>query len=80
MRTSGVRVIIDHRQLSREALTGVIEEYVTRDGTEHTDSSAKAATVRDRLDNGDLVLVYDSELDSCNILPEDQLPAGKTDD
>ena len=73
-------MIIDHRQLSREALTGVIEEYVTRDGTEHTDSSVKAATVRDRLDNGGLFLVYDSELDSCNILSVDQLPAGNTDD
>ena len=67
------RVIIPHHQLSNEALAGAIEEYVTRDGTELTEASAKVATVRNGLDRGTLVLVYDPESDSCNILPADQL-------
>jgi uncharacterized protein YheU (UPF0270 family) len=55
-------------------LTGVVEEYVTRDGTELTDATGKVASVLAALDRGELVLVYDSEADSCNIMPADQLP------
>jgi len=66
-------VIIPHRQLSAATLTGVVEEYVTRDGTELSEASAKAAAVRRGLDLGTLVLVYDPDADSCNILPADQL-------
>jgi uncharacterized protein YheU (UPF0270 family) len=68
-------VIISHRQLSAEALAGVIEEYVTRDGTELTEASVKIESVRRRLDRGDLVLVYDAEHESCNILPADEAAA-----
>jgi uncharacterized protein YheU (UPF0270 family) len=67
-------VIVPHRALSEDALAGVIEEYVTRDGTEHTDAATKAAAVLARLDRGELVLVYDAESESCNILPADQVP------
>lgn len=62
-------MIIPHRELSDEALAGVIEEYVTRDGTELTEAPAKVATVRADLDRGELVLVYDPASESCNILP-----------
>lgn len=66
-------MIIPHRQLSAEGLTRVIEEYVTRDGTELSEASVKTAAVRRGLDLGTLVLVYDPDADSCNILPADQL-------
>jgi len=66
-------VIVPHCRLSAETLTGVIEEYVTRDGTELSEASAKIAAVRYGLDLGTLVLVYDPEADSCNILSVDQL-------
>ena len=66
-------MIIPHRQLSEEVLTGVIEEYVTRDGTELSEASAKVAAVRRGLDLRTLVLVYDPDAESCNILPADQL-------
>ena len=65
-------MIIPYRQLSAEALIGVIEEYVTRDGTELTDAPTKIAAVRRGLDLGTLVLVYDPDVDSCNILPVDE--------
>jgi len=67
-------MIVPHRQLSRAALEGVIEEYVTRDGTELTDAPNKTASVLASLDRGDLVLVYNAEADSCNIMPVDQVP------
>ena len=65
-------MIIPHQQLSAEALTGVIEEYVTRDGTELSEASTKVAAVRRGLDLGSLVLVYDPDAESCNILPADE--------
>lgn len=52
-------------------MTGVIEEYVTRDGTELSDAEIKIAAVRSRLDAGELQLVYDDETESCNIVPAD---------
>jgi uncharacterized protein YheU (UPF0270 family) len=66
-------VIIPHRKLSPDALAGVIEEYVTRDGTEHTDAATKAATVLRFLDDGELVLVFDPEDESCNIVQPESL-------
>ena len=67
-------MIVPHRQLSAEALIGVLEEYVTRHGTELSEASAKVAAVRRDLELGILVLVYDADSDSCYLLPADQVP------
>jgi uncharacterized protein YheU (UPF0270 family) len=64
-------MIIPHNELSDDALSGLIEEFVTRDGTEMSDASAKAAIVRKGLDRGDLLVVYDPKSESCNIVPAD---------
>jgi uncharacterized protein YheU (UPF0270 family) len=66
--------IVPHRKLSAEALAAVIDEYVTRDGTELTDAAPKRHAVMQALESGKLVLAYDSESDSCNILDPDLLP------
>jgi len=68
-------VIIPHRDLSPEALAGVIEEYVTRDGTELGEVTDKSEVVARLLDRGDLVLAYDPDSESCNIITRDQLSA-----
>ena len=62
-------------RLSREALDGLIEEFVTREGTDYGDQEftlddKKAAVVR-QLDRGDVVVVFDSESETCNIVPKD---------
>ena len=67
-------MIIPHDQLSDEALSGVIEEFVTRDGTDQTEASAKSARVLAGLVAGELVVVFDPESASCNILDATQLP------
>ena len=64
-------MIVPHRGLSDDALNAVIEEFVTRDGTESSDAPDKSAAVRRALDAGELVLVYDPEADICNILTPD---------
>ncbi len=64
---------IPHRQLSAEALRGVIEEFVTREGTDYGAVSVclpeKVRQVREQLDRGDALLVYDPETSTCNIIP-----------
>ena len=62
-------MIIPYQKLSPEALRGVIEEYVTRDGTEQTDAEVKVGQVRRQLENGKLVITYDEKSRTCNILP-----------
>ena len=66
-------MIIPHRELSEEALAGVIEEYVSRDGTELGEAPDKSETVVRLLDQGELVLVFDPRTESCNLLTLDQL-------
>jgi len=66
-------VIIPHRELSAEALAGVIEEYVSRDGTELGEVAKKSEAVVRLLDRGELVLVFDPELESCNLVTREQL-------
>jgi uncharacterized protein YheU (UPF0270 family) len=73
-------VIIPHRKLSPETLAEVVEEYVTRDGTEQTDAAVKAASVLRRLESGELSLVYDPESESCNIVPSDGLAETELDE
>ena len=67
-------MIIPHRQLSGPALAGVIEEFVSRDGTELGDVADKAEEVVRQLEAGDLILVYDPDTDGCNIILPEQLP------
>ena len=65
-------MIIPHHALSPDALSGVIDETVTRDGTDLTDAGAKAAVVRRSLDSGEAVLVFDPNSGSCDIISADQ--------
>lgn len=73
-------MIIPHGALSAEALAGVIAEYVTRDGTELGEVTDKSEVVARLLDRGELVLVYDSLSESCNIITRDQWSAERKDE
>lgn len=71
-------MIIPHRQLSPEALQGLIEDFVTRDWTDYGESGAsletKVAQVRRQLNDGSAVIVFDSEAGGVAIVPRNQLP------
>jgi len=62
--------------LSPEALRGVIEAFVTREGTDYGVQDVPLATkvlqVRQQLDAGTAVLVYDEDTESCTIQPTPQ--------
>ena len=65
-----VRIPFD--QLSPTALYGVVEEFVTRDGTDYGQKEisvdTKIAQVLDQLKSGKAVIVFDQESEGCNIL------------
>lgn len=74
---TGMRV--PYQQLSDAALEGVVDEYVTREGTEygaedHT-LEEKRAQVRRQLERGEAAIVFDPESDSVSLVLERDLPA-----
>lgn len=66
-------LIIPFKELSPEALRGVIEEYVTRDGTDYGEREipleTKVQQVLNQLHTGKAVLTFDQKTETCNILP-----------
>ncbi len=64
-------ILIPPDRLSAEVLEALIEEFVTRHGTNLADASAKVAAVRAQLKTGHVVIVYDEKSDSTNIVAKD---------
>ena len=64
---------IPWQSLSEDALTGVIEDFVTREGTEYgvqdVDLDQKVQQVRQQLRDQTVSVVFDSTLESCSIVP-----------
>jgi uncharacterized protein YheU (UPF0270 family) len=71
-------MIIPHERLSDEALRGLIEEFVTRDGTDYGAVEAalegKVAEVRAQLDRGQAVILYDDADQTFTIVFKEDLP------
>jgi uncharacterized protein YheU (UPF0270 family) len=57
--------------LSPEILDALIEEFVSRDGTDLVEAGTKIAQVRQQLQSGAIVIVYDEASESANIVPKD---------
>ena len=70
MKMKGVKIPYD--QLSSQALNGVLEEFVTRDGTDYGEKEISLETkifqVLDQLKSGKAVIVFDQESQTCNIV------------
>ncbi len=68
-------MIIPYGKLSPEALQGVIEQFITRDGPDsgHSDVSfeRKVEQVKRQLETGTALILYDETLHSCNIVSRD---------
>lgn len=64
-------VKIPYDQLSPQALEGVVEEFVTRDGTDYGEFEVALETrisqVINQLKTGKAVIVFDPESETCNI-------------
>ena len=76
-------LIIPPDQLNRETLENLVEEFVSRDGTdygvEEVSLATRTAQVLGQLKRGDAVIVYDSEHDNCTILSADEGAGMKTE-
>ena len=59
---------IPHTHLSADALRGVLEEFVTRDGTNLGDAEMKIEQVMRQLDRGEVAIAFDEESETCNIV------------
>ena len=68
---------IPHTQLSPVTLRAVVEEFVTRDGTDHSSVERRIESVIRQLDAGRLELHFDDETGTCNILPVEANPPGE---
>ena len=72
---------IPYGQLNPETLNGVIEEFVTRDGTDYGEFEVslktKISQVLGQLKSGKAVIVFDQKSETCNILNSSD-PALKT--
>lgn len=68
--TEPIEVPLD--RMSPEALAGVIEEFITREGTDYGHSEAtletKKAEVRRQLDRGEALVVFDPATETANIV------------
>jgi uncharacterized protein YheU (UPF0270 family) len=69
-------MIIPYQELSVDALQALIEEFVTRSGTDYGNSEAslteKVEQVQRQLQKGEAVIVYDAAMESCNITSAQQ--------
>ena len=72
-------IIIPPDQLSTEALQGVIEEFITREGTDYgameIELADKVRNVRAQLSNGTALIVFDPIAEACTIISRDEYRA-----
>ena len=65
-------MIIPHTAISSEILRAVIEEFVSREGTEygttHISMESKVSQVEKQLNSGNIVLVYDELSDTWDLV------------
>ena len=65
-------MIIPPQSLSAEALQGLIEEFITREGTDYgwdeVPLSAKVEQVLRQIEKGDVVIVFDSASETVSLL------------
>ena len=77
-------IIIPHGRLSQEALQGLVEEFVIRDGTDtgYTDGSLEGniEMVMRQLKRGDVLIVYDEGTQTANIVPKEYARAASQEE
>ena len=66
-------MIIPWQSLSSDALNGLIEEFVSREGTEYGEEevplTAKVAAVIRQLEAGEVAIVFDADDGTTSVLP-----------
>ena len=69
-------MIIPYSALSEDTLHALIEDFVTRDGTDYGDIEMSTQVKADHLlaliKTGDLLITYNDETESCGLVSKDQ--------
>ena len=74
---------IPYQQLSADALDGILEDFVTREGTDYGAQEAgmdnKIAQVRRQLARGDVLMTFDPATENCTLLTRHQFDRYSTE-
>ena len=66
---------IPHNQVPEQTLLAIIEEFISREGTDYGHReytlAEKVEKVKSQLLNGEIKLMFDSETSSCNLVKVD---------
>lgn len=73
-------MIIPHADIAADTLNALIEEFVTRDGTDYGDIETSTATkvqqVMNQLERKEVFIVYSEEYETCTIKTKDTFETG----
>lgn len=61
-------MLVPHQSLSPVALRAIVEEFVTRDGTDHSFVERRIEQVLRQLESGLVEVDFDRESETCNIV------------
>lgn len=71
-------MIIPWQSLEADTLQNLLEEFVTRDGTDYGEQELeldrKVEQLRHKLHTGEAVLLFTESTGQCNIVPRERLP------
>lgn len=70
-------MLIPYEQLEADTLTRLIEDFVSRDGTDNGDDTSqetRTLRVRQALGKGQAVIFFDLESQQCLLLPKHAVP------
>ncbi|MBD3735885.1 MAG: YheU family protein [Pseudomonas balearica] len=76
-------MLIPHDLLEADTLTHLIEDFVTREGTDNGDETpldTRVARVRRALDKGDAVIVFDPDSQQCQLALKRDVPKAWLED
>jgi hypothetical protein len=65
-------MIIPYKELSADILTAVIEDFVSREGTDYgaveSSFATKVAQVKKQLERGEAAVTFDADTETCSIV------------
>lgn len=65
-------MLIPYEQLHADTVTAILEEYVTREGTDYGETlyslEQKVAMLRRQLVRGEVAISFDQETESCSVV------------
>lgn len=73
-------MIIPHTEIAPDTLQALIEEFVTRDGTDYGEQDVpvaiKVQQIREQLDRKEIYIVYSEIHETCTLVTKESLTKG----